>query len=77
MASQGWVGNKQDYHDVQTLGRKNLPVGDRVFYNLHYRKVVTPEGHQALAISARDYALLPTEEYVHWSGFLIPAKTRF
>lgn len=74
-AYQGWVGSNQDYHDVQTLGKKNL-LGEKPFYNLHYRKVLTPEGHNALVISHKDYQQLPTEEYVHWSEFIITPKVR-
>jgi len=72
-AFQGWVGDKQDYHDVQFLGRKGL-AGPKPFYNLHYRKIVTSEGHPALGISHKDYQNLPTEEYVYWSGFIISEK---
>jgi len=70
-AYQGWVGNKQDYHDVQTLGKKNLPAGSKVFVNLRYRKVVITEGQPALAVRHKDYQNLPREEYVHWSNYLI------
>ncbi|MEW6026124.1 MAG: helix-turn-helix domain-containing protein [Planctomycetota bacterium] len=73
-AYQGWVGNKQDYHDVQTLGKNNLADGDKVFVNLHYRRVVMTVGQPALAIRHKDYSALPPEEYVHWSGFLIAER---
>jgi len=70
-AYQGWVGNKQDYNDVQTVGKKNLPAGAKVFVNLRYRKVVIAEGHPALAVRHKDYQNLPQEEYVHWSKYII------
>jgi hypothetical protein len=44
------------------------------FANLRYRKVITPDGHSALAIEHKDYQGLPKEEYIYWSGFLIPDR---
>jgi excisionase family DNA binding protein len=73
-AYQGWVGNKQDYNDVQTLGKKNLPAGAKVFSNLRYRKVVIAQGQPALAIRHKDYQELPREEYNHWSNHIIWQK---
>jgi excisionase family DNA binding protein len=73
-AYQGWIGNKQDYVDAQTLGKKNLPAGARVFVNLHYRKVVIAQGQPALAVRHKDYQELPREEYGHWSNHIIWQK---
>ena len=77
-AYQGWVGNKEDFNYMQKVSamlgrgaREAAGLAHLAFYHLHYRKVVTPEGHPALAIHHKDYESLPSEEYVHWSGFLI------
>ena len=73
-AYQGKVGSKEDYSSVQTLGRKNLPAGVKVFVDLRYRKVVTQEKHAALAIHHKDYDQLPREEYDHWAKYLISER---
>ena len=71
-AYQGWVGSKQDYHDIHTLkSLQRRTNGIKTFDKLHYRRVITPEGHHALAVRHQDYQQLPTEEYVHWSNFII------
>ncbi|MFA5794028.1 MAG: helix-turn-helix domain-containing protein [Candidatus Brocadiia bacterium] len=77
-AYQGWVGNRDDFNYMQKvsafLGRGARQVAGLariVFYHLHYKKVVTPEGHPALAIHHKDYESLPPEEYVHWSNYQI------
>lgn len=77
-AYQGWVGNKEDFNYMQKVtamlgrGEKEAVSLSRVaFYHIHYRKVVTPEGHPALAIHHKDYQSLPPEEYVHWSNYQI------
>jgi len=73
-AYQGWVGSKQDYQDAKNTVKRKLTPDIRLFANLHYRKVVTPDGHSALAISHKDYQELPKEEYIHWSGFIISER---
>ena len=73
-AYQGWVGNKQDYHDAQNTVRRQQQPYIRLFANLHYRRVITPSGHPALAISHRDYQELPKEEYIYWAVFIIVEK---
>lgn len=70
-AYQGWVGNKQDYQVFQNIIKRKVTPYIKLFANLHYRRVITSSGHSALAISHRDYAKLPTEEYVYWSGYII------
>ncbi|MFH1228441.1 MAG: helix-turn-helix domain-containing protein [Planctomycetota bacterium] len=68
-AYQGLVGSKKDYCSVRTMGRKNLPDGVKVFYDLRYRKIVTKEKLATLAVNHKDYDQLPREEYDHWSSF--------
>ncbi|MBI5779688.1 MAG: helix-turn-helix domain-containing protein [Planctomycetes bacterium] len=73
---QGWVGSNKDHHYVQKLleiaGRKRWhAVGRMIYYNIHYFRMITPEGRPALAVSHRDYQEMPDEQYVHWSGFII------
>ena len=75
-AYQGWVGSKADHRYVQKLLEKSTDRKVYVFhevqyYNIHYFRVVTPECQSALAVNHKAYQNLPTEEYVHWSGFLI------
>ena len=72
-AYHGLVGSKQDYQDVQTMGKEHITkyLDSKVFYNVRYRKMLTPQGHQAIAISHKDYQQLPPEEYRHWSNHII------
>ena len=77
-AYQGWVGNKENFNYMQKvtamLGRgerEAVSLSRVAFYHLHYKKVVTPEGHPALAVHHKDYESLPAEEYVHWSHYQI------
>jgi excisionase family DNA binding protein len=73
-AYQGWVGNKQDYQQAQNGLKRKLHPDILWFANLRYRKVITPDGHSALAIEHKDYQGLPKEEYIYWSGFIIPDR---
>jgi excisionase family DNA binding protein len=77
-AYQGWVGNKEDFNYMQKVTammgrgeRETIGLSRVAFYHVHYRKVVTPEGHPALAIHHKDYESLPSEEYAHWSNYQI------
>ncbi|MEW6027318.1 MAG: helix-turn-helix domain-containing protein [Planctomycetota bacterium] len=77
-AYQGWVGSREDYNYMQKLltilgkgARHTAPFGRIAFYDVHYRKVVTRDGHSAISISFRDYDKLPPEEYEYWSRFRI------
>jgi len=68
-AYDGFVGNRQDYHDSKCWGVV-IPPGTG-FYELHYRKVPVKGGF-ILALTYGQYENLPKEEYVHWSGFRVP-----
>lgn len=71
-AYDGFVGNRQDYHDYKTLRSLNaIKKGDIFFAQLHYRKV-TVKGGYILTITYEQYANLPKEEYAYWSGFRVP-----
>ncbi|MBI5779276.1 MAG: helix-turn-helix domain-containing protein [Planctomycetes bacterium] len=77
-AYQGWVGSKEDYNYMQGLltllgkgVRHTAPLGRIAFYDVHFRKVVTKDGHPAVSISQLDYGELPAGEYEYWSRFRI------
>jgi excisionase family DNA binding protein len=71
-AYDGYVGNRQDYHDYKTLSSIGAVMeGDRFFTELHYRKVAVKGGY-ILTITYEQYMNLPKEEYMHWSGFRVP-----
>ena len=77
-AYQGWVGSKEDYNYMQNLltllgkgAKASAPLGRIAFYDVHFRKVVTKDGHPAISISQRDYSELPAGEYEYWSRFRI------
>ena len=71
-AYDGFVGNRQAYHDYKTLrSLRVIPKDDRFFAELHYRKVPVKGGF-LLTITHEQYGNLPPEEYVHWSGFRVP-----
>jgi excisionase family DNA binding protein len=73
-AYDGLVGGRQEYHDYKTLKSIHAEMPrDKFFAELHYRKV-SIRGGFILALTPKQYASLPTEEYVHWSGFLIPTN---
>jgi excisionase family DNA binding protein len=68
-AYDGYVGNRQNYHDYKTLrSLQAIRKGDRFFAELHYRKVAVKGGF-VLTITDEQYLNLPKEEYVHWSGY--------
>ncbi|MFA5793921.1 MAG: helix-turn-helix domain-containing protein [Candidatus Brocadiia bacterium] len=71
-AYDGFVGSNQDYHDFKTLKsiHADMP-NDKFFAELHYRKI-SVQGGFILALTPKQYENLPTEEYVHWSGFRVP-----
>lgn len=70
-AYDGFVGNRQDYHDYKTLKSCGATrEEDKFFTELHYRKVPI-KGGQILVLAPREYQNLPTEEYVHWSGYRV------
>ncbi|MBI4713355.1 MAG: hypothetical protein HY762_08675, partial [Planctomycetes bacterium] len=70
-AYDGFVGNRQNWHDYKTLrSLRYIPKMDLFFAGLHYRKVPVKGGF-VLALTYEQYENLPTEEYVHWSGFII------
>ena len=73
-AYDGFVGNRQMYHDYKTLGSlQAIRKGDKFFAALHYRKV-SVKGGFVLTITYEQYRNLPNEEYAHWSGFRVPDK---
>jgi len=73
-AYDGFVGSRQAYHDYKTLrSLKAIPKDDRFFAEVHYRKVPVKGGF-VLTISYEQYACLPKEEYVHWSGYRVPDR---
>jgi excisionase family DNA binding protein len=73
-AYDGFVGNRQAYHDYKTLrSLQAINKSDRFFAELHYRKVPVGGGF-VLTISYEQYACLPKEEYAHWSGFRVQEK---
>ena len=70
-AYDGFVGNRQDYHDYKTLKSAwAVRENDRFFTELHYRQVPI-KGGLVLVLIPEQYQNLPTEEYVHWSGYRI------
>ena len=78
-ACQGWVGSNKDHHYVQELleicTRKSWRTMARgIYYNIHYFRIITPAGRPALAINHKEYQEMPTEQYVHWSGFIISER---
>jgi excisionase family DNA binding protein len=73
-AYDGFVGNRQMYHDYKTLRSwKAIPKGDKFFGELHYRKMPVKGGF-ILTITHEQYTNLPKEEYNHWSSFQIHDK---
>jgi excisionase family DNA binding protein len=70
-AYDGFVGNRQMYHDYKTLRSWDaIPKADIVFAELHYRKVPVKGGF-AIVLTPSQYEDLPRKEYDHWSSFLI------
>jgi excisionase family DNA binding protein len=71
-AYDGFVGDRQNYHDYKTLRSLNaIKKGDRFFAELHYRKIAVKGGF-IIALTPEQYANLPGDEYVHWSGLRVP-----
>jgi excisionase family DNA binding protein len=70
-AYDGFVGNRQMYHDYKTLrSLKAIGKGDKFFAGLHYRKMPVKGGF-VIVLTPQQYAALPRKEYDHWSGFWI------
>jgi len=68
-AYDGYVGNRQNYHDYKTLrSLQAIRRGYRFFGELHYRKVAVKGGF-VLTITYEQYMNLPPEEYIYWSGY--------
>ena len=71
-AYDGWVGNKQQYHDkLAGKDRSDKPGRpDKLFIDLHYRKVALKGGY-SIVLTPHQYENLPPEEQSHWMNFWI------
>jgi len=77
-ANDGWLGNRQDYHDIKVLKsaprddtKKPLPPNYRPFAEVHYRKIKLKDGRVVIALTPEQYKNIPTIEYAHWASFII------